>query len=111
MLDRDDAPAREAAAVAAAVDVEHDRHRQVAATKEVGMQRVHLAVLDRARRGDQRLAEHLATEHLGRADVAALAAEQVVLDPLEIEQLQHFREARAVGHAFSPAARRRAARA
>ena len=111
MLDRHDAPAREAAAIATAINVKHDRHRQVSAPKEIGMQRVHLAVLDCARRGDQRLTKHLASEYLGCADVAALAAEQVVLDPLEIEQLQHFREARAVRHAFSRAARRRAARA
>ena len=110
MLDRDHAPAGEAAAVAAAVHLEHDRHLQVAAAQEVGVQRVHLPALDGARGGDQRLAEHLAAEHLRRADVAAVAAEQVVLDPLEVEDLQEFRQARG-GHALIPAARRRGARA
>ncbi len=110
MLDRDHAPAGETAAVAAAVHLEHDRHREVAAAQEIGVQRVHLPAFDGARGRDQRLAEHLAPEHLRRADVAAVAAEQVVLDPLEVEDLQQFRQARG-GHALIPAARRRAARA
>ena len=94
MLDRDHAPAGEAAAVAAAVHLEHDRHVEVAAAQEIRVQRVHLPALHRARGGHQRLPEHLAAEHLRRADVAALAAKQVVLDPLEVEQLQQLRQAR-----------------
>ena len=54
---------------------------------------MHLPLLDGARGRDQRLAKHLAAEHLRRAHVATVAAEQVVLDPLEIEDLQEIRQA------------------
>ena len=43
-------------------------------------------------RRHQRLAEHLPAEHLRRTDVAALAAEQIHLQRLELEQLQQIRE-------------------
>jgi len=95
----------------AAVDFEHDRHREVAAAQEISVQRVDLPPFHRARGCDECLPEHLASEHLRRADVAALAAEQVVLDPLEVEKLQHFRQAGGVGHVVNPAPRHRAARA
>ena len=101
MLDRDHAPARETAAVAAAVHLEHDRHLQVAAAQEIGVQRVHLPLLDGARGRDQRLAKHLPAEYLRRTHVAAVAAEQVVLDPLEVEDLQEIRQARLTSRAHS----------
>ena len=40
--------------------------------------------------GGQRLAQHLAAEHEMRADIPALAAEQVVLQTLEFEQVDEF---------------------
>ena len=40
--------------------------------------------------GRERLAEHLAAEHVFRPDVAALAAEQVVLEAFERQQFDEF---------------------
>ena len=55
------------------------------------MQRMRLALgVHRALRGGQRLAQHLPAEHEAGADIAALAAEQVVLQPLQLEQLDQF---------------------
>src|SRR5665809_65154 len=53
----------EAAAVADTVDLVDDRHRGVAGTQEIGMQRMREAALDRANSSDQRLPDHLPAEH------------------------------------------------
>jgi hypothetical protein len=50
--------------------------------------------VDRLLRGCQRLPKHLAAEHEAGADIAALAAEQVVLQPLELQQLDQFVDVR-----------------
>ncbi len=50
------------------------------------------AVLYGAVGGTQRLAQHLAAEHLRAADVAAHAAEQVDLEPFEFQQAQQLGE-------------------
>ena len=65
VLDRDDAPRGEAAAVADPIDLVEDRHQRVTRPEEVGVQRVHepVAVVDRAGRGHQRLTGDLAAEH------------------------------------------------
>ena len=47
-------------------------------------------LVDRALCRRERLPEHLAPEDVLRADVAALAAEQVVLEALEAEQVDQF---------------------
>jgi hypothetical protein len=112
VLDRHHAPAGEAAAVAAAVHLEDDRHAEVAAAQEVGVQRVHAAPVHGPGRGDQGLPQHLPAEDLRRADVAALAAEQVVLEGLEVAEFQQVGEPGVHdGRRLSPAARRRGARA
>ena len=86
MLDRLDAAGGEAAAVADALDVVDDGPRGVAGEQEVAVQRVHRpAGVHRARRRHQRLAQHLAAEDALPAFVAAGAAEQVVLQRLEVE--------------------------
>ncbi|CAH0272106.1 hypothetical protein SRABI35_03500 [Stenotrophomonas lactitubi] len=55
------------------------------------MQRMHMAtVVDRGLGGRQGLAQHLPAEHVLGADVAALAAEQVVLQPLQREQIDQL---------------------
>ena len=55
------------------------------------MQRMHAAaVFDGALGGRQRLAEHLAAEYVFGADVAALAAKQIVFQALEREQGDEF---------------------
>ena len=81
-----------AAAVAAAVHLVDDRRVEVAAAQEIRVQRMHGAALDGAARGHERLPEHLSAEHLRTADVAALAAEQVHLEPLELEHFQQVGE-------------------
>ena len=95
MLDRDDAAVAEALAVARHVHVVDDRRVHVARHEEIRVQRMHLAILDRVARGRERLTEHLPAEHALAAEIAALAAEDVVLDPLELEQLQQVGEDRA----------------
>ena len=58
---------------------------------EIGVQRVHVAaVVDRGLCRGQRLAQHLPAEHVLGADVAALPAEQVVLQPLQREQVDQL---------------------
>ncbi len=83
-------------AVQCPVDFVNDGRIEIPAAQEVRVQRVHDAILRRRRRGDQRLAQHLPAEHLRTADIAALAAKQIHLEPLErhhfdqiVEQLIH----------------------
>ena len=47
---------------------------------------MHDARFHRGVSGDQRLTQYLSTEHLGCADVAALATKQIELDALELEE-------------------------
>ena len=88
VLDRDHAPRGEAPAVADAVDVVEDRHLGIARQQKLRVHRVRRPALDRAARGDQRLADHLAAEHALPADLGAAAAEQIEFERLEIEQIQ-----------------------
>ena len=88
MLNRDDPARGEVIAVARPVDLVDDRRIEVAAAQKVGVQRVDDAILDRRGRRHQRLTEHLAAEYLRDADVAAFAAKQVQLEPLERHDLE-----------------------
>ncbi|MNC87331.1 hypothetical protein D3C83_30490 [compost metagenome] len=88
VLDRDDAAVAEAAAVARAIDDVDDVGLDIARPQKIRVQRVHLAALDGRARGTQRLTEHLAAVDARTADVATLAAKDVVLDALELEQMQ-----------------------
>ena len=54
-------------------------------------------ILDRVVCGRQRLAQDLASEDLGTADVATLAAKYIVFDTLEFEQVQEVVEYRVHG--------------
>jgi len=94
VLDRGDAADGKAAAVARAVHFVDDRRFDVARTQEIGVQRMRTtaagAAFHRGLRGGQRLSQHLATEHVLGADIAALAAEQVVFQPLQRQQLDQF---------------------
>jgi hypothetical protein len=96
VLDRGHAAHREAAAVAGAVDLVDDRGLDVAGHQEVGVQRMRgsrlVELVERRLGRGQRLAQDLAAEHVSGADVAALAAEQVDLEPFEREQLQQVGE-------------------
>ena len=96
VLDGDDPAGGEAAPVADPVDLVQDRHRRVAGAQEVGVQRVDEAVrlVDRAGRGDERLAGDLAAEHPLAVLVGRAAAEDVDLDRLEVEQRRRGRRGR-----------------
>lgn len=91
VLDRGDPAHREAAAITGAVHVIDDGVVDVAGAQEIGVQRMHVAtVVDRGLCRRQRLAQHLAAKHVLGADVAALPAEQVVLQPLQREQVDQL---------------------
>ena len=92
VLDRDDAAAAEAAAVAGAVHLVDNRGIHVAPLQEIGVQRVHVAPLHRPARRGQRLPQHLAAENPWRADVAALPAENILLERLELEHRDQILE-------------------
>ncbi len=86
MLNGRDAAGGEALAVARAIHLVEDRHRRIARTDEVGVQRVADAGVDGAVGGDQRLRDHLAAEDTLHAVVWRLAAKKVHLDPFDVEQ-------------------------
>ena len=88
VLDRGDAPGDVAAAVAQPLDLVDDRDRRIAGQDEIAMQRVRqplLDVLDGTAGGDQRLTDHLTAEHPLPTRLRAGAAEQVLLQRLEVE--------------------------
>ena len=94
-----DAPRGEAAAVPAAIHAVDDGLREIPAPQEIRVHRVHdPAVVDRAVRGHERLAENLPAEHLGAARVAAFTAKQVDLQALELELLLQVGETRVHPH-------------
>jgi len=79
-------------AVPGAVHFIDDRRIEVPATQEISVQRVYLAIFHRRRRRHQRLAQHLAAENLGAADVAALSSKQIDLEALESHDLDQVFE-------------------
>ena len=87
MLDGDDASGGEGATIPDPVNLVEDGHGRIAWAQEVGVQRVHLAVLDGSPCRHQRLARHLATEDALALLVGLDAAEDVDLDWLEVEQV------------------------
>ena len=102
VLDGDDAAGGEAAAVADAVDLVDDRHARVAGAQEVRVQAVHRPVRrDGAAGGDERLAGDLPAEDPLQRLVRLLAAEDVDLDALEVEQLHELVQGGRVGHRAS----------
>ncbi len=91
-LDRHHPAGGEAFAVADAVDVVDDGPLDIARPQKIGVQAVGPAL----RRhglvgGGERLAEHLAAVDVAEPQVLALAAENVLLDRLELEQGQQLR--------------------
>ena len=89
VLARGDASRREAAAVTQTLDVIDDRNFRIARQQEVGVHRMRRpAGLDGAYRGDQRLADDLAAEHALPAALWRVAAEQIDVQFLEIEDGQ-----------------------
>ena len=87
MLDRHHASHGKTATVARTVDLVNDRCLDIAAPQEIGMQGVRPAIFDGVVRGRQRLPDNLSAEDLGAANVAALAAKDVVVYAFEFEKL------------------------
>ena len=87
VLNGRDPAGRERPAVAQPVDLVDDRHRGIAGADEVRVQGMDGAVrVDRASGGDQSLPGDLAAEHPLQRHPRAYAAEDVLLDRLEVEQ-------------------------
>ncbi len=90
VLARGDAPRGEAPAVAHAIDVINNRNLGVAGQQKVGVQGMGRPVLDGTDRRNQGLSDHLATEHALPADLRRAAAEQVLFQRLEIENIEQI---------------------
>ena len=75
----------------AAVDLVDDGPVEVATTQEISVERMYLTTrIDRRVGCGERLAEHLPAEDLWAADISALAAEQIDLQPLELKLAQQI---------------------
>ena len=92
VLNGDHAARGKVIAVARPVHLVDDGRIEVAATQEIGVQRVRGPALHRGRGRHERFAENLAAEDLRAADVAALAAKQVELESLERHDLEQILE-------------------
>ena len=98
VLARGHASCGEALAVAEALDVVDDRHLGIAGQQKIrvhGMRRT--AGVDRAHRGNQRLADHLAAIDPLPAGLRRAAAEQVHLERLEVENVEEILDGRGGG--------------
>jgi hypothetical protein len=100
MLHGDHAAGSEASAVANAVHVVDDRHRGIAGAKEVSVKRMRQAAIHRAVCGHQCLADHLPAEHALPADLRAQAPEQILFEPLDVEDGEELVEGAAHDKAF-----------
>ncbi len=86
VLDRLDAPCREAAAVADALHLVDDRMRRIAGEQKVTMKRMRRAGLaHRPPRRHESLAQHLPAIDALPAGLRAYAAKQILLESLEVE--------------------------
>ena len=88
LLDRDDVAGGEGAPVPVAVDLQDDGQVAAPGPEEVAVERVRETIrLDGGRRGEQALGRHLpSVQGLARPEVGVAAAEQVAVDPLEVQQ-------------------------
>ena len=100
VLDRGDAPGRIALAVAQPLDLVDDRNLRIAGQDEIAMDRMRQPALDGAARRHHRLSDHLPAEHPLPARLRAVAAEQVHLERLEIEDGNQVDQAFGHGSAF-----------
>ena len=86
VLDGRDAAGREAAAIAHAIDIVDDGTGGISAEQEVGVQRVGDALLRHCAHGrHERLPQHLAAEDALPPLLRAAAAEQILLERLQVE--------------------------
>ncbi len=91
VLDGDDAPRGETAAIADAVDLVDDRHLGVAGAHEVAVQGMHEPVrLHGALRCDECLGDRLAAEDALPVDLGAATAKQIVFESLKVENGQEL---------------------
>lgn len=91
MLPRQDAPGREGAPVANALDFEQDRRFGVAAEQEVAVQGMDEAVCRHGTMGgDDCLSDHLAAENSAYGGFGAATAIDLVLDLFEVEYVEEF---------------------
>ncbi len=89
VLDGDDAPRGEGAAVADAVDLVDDRHAGVARPHEIAVERMDVTIrLDGALRGHERLRDRLAAEDALPALLGAATTIQIVFQLLEVENAE-----------------------
>lgn len=88
MLDRDDPAGRKAAAIADAVDFIEDRNLGIARAEKITLERMDVAIFDRAIRSDQGLADNLPTEYALGAFLGASPSEKVELDLFEIKKIE-----------------------
>ena len=97
VLDRDDAPGREAASVADPVDLVEDGDARVARAQEVRVQRVHASVVDGTTRRHEGLGRDLAAEGPLAVFLRVLATVRVDFNGFEVEQID--KEFKGFGHA------------
>ena len=97
VLARGDAPRGEALAVPHAIDVVDDRHLGIAGEQEIGVHGMRRPRLHVAHGGRPRLADHLAAEYALPARLRAVAAEQIDVEPLEIEKIEQILDGRGGG--------------
>ena len=90
LLPGDDTAGGEAAAVSEPLDLEQDRLVGVASEKEIGVQRMRVAAVNRALRGDQRLRQHLSAEHPPPAVPRGMADKSIIAGGREVEQGDEF---------------------
>ena len=89
VLDGDDAPRRETAAIAGTVDLIDDRDLRVAGADEIGVERMAQPLFHGAVGRHQGLGDHLAPENaLAGFLIGALAAEEIDFQTLQVEQVQ-----------------------
>jgi len=88
MLDRDDPAGRKAASIADTVDFIEDRNLGIARAEKITLERMNVAIFDRAIRGDQGLADDLPTEYALGAFLGASPSEKVELDLFEIKKIE-----------------------
>src|SRR5919198_6745511 len=92
-LDGDDPAGGEAPPVADAIDVVDDGAIDAAAEQEVSVKRVHHPLgRNRLGRRGERLTQNLSAEHLAPAEILAVSPEEVLLQPLERQQLDELWE-------------------
>ena len=101
VLNRANPAGRVALAVAQPLDLVDDRNLRIAGKDEIAMQRVRQAAFDSAACRHHRLSDHLPAKHPLPARLRAVAAKQVHLNGLKIENRNQVNQAFGHGSAFS----------